>query len=766
MKNRIYLWLATCLVLLPGISFSVPAKSEGIDRSALGYTEADQAYYLPEAVFQIVRPGVVAEFIELEIPSDLLTEVTFSVTDPSGDPLVPDGSDCETAVDMRWYMAYIPDGETGEKLNYFGRAARDRDGSYTDLGGGVYIYKFGTELPADYDVDATTTLAFTARRDLRHPRPRRGQEPVPGCFAPFDLGRTSDNVVHNFIPSGNGEPMPRDIVPTATCNNCHNPIAEHGENYREVQLCTQCHNPELFNEEVNLSYDFGPAIHRVHSSNEPEVGTVHYPTELNDCQVCHTPGGPTADRPLAASPNPITSCGSGLGMTTLAWSADGNVEIRLDSADGKLFAQGGPEGSKETGNWVRDGMDFFLLDRASGATLQQQNVDLTIYGCAGNAPYTYGNADGTVGEAHTAWMARPSRDDCGGCHAYIDWETGEGHPGGPQADDEFCSFCHEADSGEEFDASVAGAHTVPLASVVLQGVFVDIKEVTNTGPGQSPTVLFSLTTKNGNLNPATLDRLLFALSGPNEDFDFYVQENVVGSLFPIGSDWSYTFDAKVPMDAVGSYSVSFEGRVTTVVNEEDERDSAENAVVAVAVTDAEPVAYRQIVDDAKCEACHSNLTLHGDNRKNATAYCQTCHRSDVTDERRRVEGIPTSVHFKYMVHKIHRGAELENLPYIIYGYGNRPHDYSDVHYPGDLRDCGVCHVDGSYNIPLPAGRLPTHDPAAYITDMGPETATCLSCHDSLSAASHAAANTSVIGESCSICHGEGSTYSVERVHAR
>jgi OmcA/MtrC family decaheme c-type cytochrome len=182
-----------------------------------------------------------------------------------------------------------------------------------------------------------------------------------------------------------------------------------------------------------------------------------------------------------------------------------------------------------------------------------------------------------------------------------------------------------------------------------------------------------------------------------------------------------------------------------------------------------------VVDDAKCEACHSNLSLHGDNRKNATMYCQTCHRPDATDEEVRLEGEAEGIHFKYMIHKIHRGAELANLPYIVYGYRSSVHDYSDVHFPGDLRDCDACHVDvdpdpddyrSSAWLPLPEGALPTHSPAAAIPDMEPITATCLSCHDSDSAASHALGNTSDLGEACETCHGDGKTYSVERVHAR
>jgi len=211
------------------------------------------------------------------------------------------------------------------------------------------------------------------------------------------------------------------------------------------------------------------------------------------------------------------------------------------------------------------------------------------------------------------------------------------------------------------------------------------------------------------------------------------------------------------------------------VNGSDERDSAENALFAVAVTDSEPMERRKVVDDAKCEACHSNLSLHGDNRKNATEYCQTCHMPDATDEEVRLEGEAEGIHFKYMIHKIHRGAELENLPYIVYGYRSSVVDYSEIEYPGDLRDCDACHVDtdpratvyrSSSWLPLPEGALPTHSPAAQIPVMGPATATCLSCHDSDATASHALANSSDLGESCATCHGDGKTYSVERVHAR
>ncbi len=57
-------------------------------------------------------------------------------------------------------------------------------------------------------------------------------------------------------------------------------------------------------------------------------------------------------------------------------------------------------------------------------------------------------------------------------------------------------------------------------------MLVKILDVTNTDPGQKPTVRFSLGSKNGPLDPASLNRLLFAITGPNEDYSFYVQETV------------------------------------------------------------------------------------------------------------------------------------------------------------------------------------------------------------------------------------------------
>jgi OmcA/MtrC family decaheme c-type cytochrome len=204
-----------------------------------------------------------------------------------------------------------------------------------------------------------------------------------------------------------------------------------------------------------------------------------------------------------------------------------------------------------------------------------------------------------------------------------------------------------------------------------------------------------------------------------------------------------------------------------MVNGESMRDQMQNFIMPFAVTGTDVIDRRVVVDDAKCESCHSNLSLHGSNRHDANGYCQTCHNPSLTDEDERPAdaGVPQSADFRYMIHKIHRGAALDK-GYVVYGHNGSLNDFSDIHYVGDLRNCEACHVNDSYTLPLPAGTLPVTTPRDSWTPMLPETASCLSCHDTDGAAAHADANTGSVGEACATCHGTGKTYSVEAVHAR
>lgn len=745
MNKKLVGSLVVGLALVLGTSANLSAKSNNPDT---GYTAKDKEFYLTEAQVAFIRPGLEFELLSFDIPADLQPVAEFTIKDEGGLPLDMDGVYTLGDVDIRFMLTYIPDGEE-QKVSYT-NGSRDRDGVYTTISQGHYTYKFSTVLPADYDQDATTTLASVATRDLRD----------------FDLPRYYDNDVLNYVPSGAFDPMPRDVVRTDTCNRCHDPLGEHGGRYQEVQVCQQCHNPGMIGRSGDPvpEYSLDQLIHRVHI----ELGS-EFPFTINDCEGCHTGGIPTEEFPLVAGPNPIPVCdGSGYGSSTLTWQADSGVHLKLDSADGKLVSTSAGSASTTTGEWIADGQVFVLVDAASGDVLQELPVHTTALGCNNNQPGTF---RGEAGVLHTRWMTRPSRDVCGSCHSHVDFETGEGHPGGSAMDDSRCANCHRPTTGNEYDRSVDGAHTVDYKSNQLAGLIMDVLKIESAGPGQKPLVTFSLNDKNGPLDPTTLNRMRFTITGPNDDFDYYVQEDIMGKLVASGSNWTYRFDAAMPKSATGSYSFGVEGRKAATLNagEDNEftmNDQLQNFIVPFAVTDDEVVPRRMAVDDEKCENCHSNLSLHGSNRHDATGYCYSCHRPDETDAVVRLEGEDEGIHFKYMVHKIHRGEDLDR-GYVVYGYRSSIHDYGHVEYPGDLRNCETCHVDDSYELPIPDFAADTTAPADFWSPLAPASSTCMSCHDSQDTAAHVDANISgLLGESCNTCHGDGATFSVERVHAR
>ena len=141
-------------------------------------------------------------------PLTFKQKVTFKITDPEGLELDRSGVTTPGPVSTSFILAYIPAGEeaylsytsriqtssiTGESAE---QASTDSGGTYTDLGGGMYTYKFGTVLPVDYDADATHTLGVYARRDLRE----------------FELDRYVVNELEHWVPSSAGAAAPRDIV--------------------------------------------------------------------------------------------------------------------------------------------------------------------------------------------------------------------------------------------------------------------------------------------------------------------------------------------------------------------------------------------------------------------------------------------------------------------------------------------------------------------------------------------------------------------------
>jgi hypothetical protein len=110
----------------------------------------------------------------------------------------------------------------------------------------------------------------------------------------------------------------------------------------------------------------------------------------------HSPNHPSqenavrATSSISASPNPARVCDpSTVGVTTLTWTSETatSLEVHVSSPAGALFSRSGPTGSATTGEWVKDGMIFFLQDTSNNqpstpfTTLASVTVKTTSEGC-------------------------------------------------------------------------------------------------------------------------------------------------------------------------------------------------------------------------------------------------------------------------------------------------------------------------------------------------------------------------------------------------
>lgn len=367
-------------------------------------------------------------------------------------------------------------------------------------------------------------------------------------------------------------------------------------------------------------------------------------------------------------------------------------------------------------------------------------------------------------------MFNPTQASCGSCHDGINFALGRGHIA--QSDDTRCAQCHRPEGDREWDISVKGAHTIPESSRNLKGQTIELLEVRDTAPGQNPTVTYRLRDSDGSiLNPTAMNSLSLILAGPAPDYLAYWSEAArTDPISPSGTA-SHRFARAIPPDAKGTYSISAEGyrnvsfegpgRIPTTV-----RDPLKNVVRSFSVDGSRIENRRQVVSIEKCNVCHTRLEAHGRNRNQIEA-CVVCHNSTTTDVARRpaAQAPGESVSFASMVHRIHTGKE-QGRPLIIYGFNASVNDFSDIGFPTSASNCSTCHVNNSQNLPLRPNLQPIADPRGWLPTVGAASAACLSCHSSKDAAAHAQLNTSALGESCTVCHGPNSEFSVSRVHAQ
>ena len=679
-----------------GVSVEATALTTGVTTvtatgigSGLSATAVLSAISSGDVVMPVMSPGLNITIAEVTIPEDRRPEVTFFAATDLGEAvslvefttaqfLMAHLDPAPAAGNSSSYISYNTRTEAPEGLAPETQATYDAAGlaGLSGVAGGMMRYKFATALPEDYDLSATHAVGGQFRRSSL-----------------WDGKVYVANAVHEFRPDGAAVVHTREIVSTASCNDCHTRLSFHGDVRRDVRLCILCHNPGSTDANTGNTVDMAVMIHKIHlgkdlpsvQAGEPyqlvgfrdavhDYSTVAYPQDIRNCTSCHR-----QDEGLAQA-------------------------------------------------------DFYLT--------------------------------------------KPTQAACGSCHDRV-WfgepvATPEGYYNHPldfaQDDDRMCAVCHPPHGPGM--APVREAHLTVAERPENPGLSLEITEIRANPDTGALEIDFAAAYGDGSPITSLEDTANVGaiVAWPAWEYEDYYSESILGSdnLVSAASatgEYTYVFANQLPTNPGLSFGIVMTGRTRFDANGRTYTQGlTDNSLHFFTIDGSEPVMRRAIVDEMRCNDCHNEVRFHGEQRVGVDA-CVMCHHTSATDAARRPSEAmpPETVNFKDMIHRIHRGKDLER-GYTAYGFGNVAHDYSTLRFPGRLEQCSICHGENPVNLPLPDFALPTV--VGDAEPVFPERAACVSCHDSLMTNIHAVLATDVASgiESCVVCHGASASQAVALAH--
>ena len=608
------------------------------------------------------------------------------------------------------------------------QAAADSGGTTQTVSTGEYIYTFATKAPSVSMPPPRTGLGSTVPEISRNSIWAR-TTPIPPTISCRPAARL----------------LPRDIVRTADCNQCHGlpngmtsstgsaGLAAHGGSRRDVQLCIICHQPQTSDPDTGNSLDMRVFIHKIHmGSSLPSVqsgtpyriigfqnsvtdwSTVVYPADVRRCQTCHNPKNGAAQTNVWLTKPTAAACGSCHDDVNFATGANhpGGPQVGDNQCSNCHIPQGELEfdASILGAHTIPDqsamipGLNFTLVKVVNGGAGQKPSVTFTVRDNSGNGIPMSAFTTGSGSLSLT--MAGPTSD-----YGYTSFGSDVTTPG------------YVTESVVEFR--------------VLQQRWHLHVHVHACGSGQ----------RDGNV--CDRDR------GPPDGY--------------VAAWHRHADDGQLRRKKPGH--LFFGGRL----------DGS-----------AAPRGGRAL----ELQQLPCLLEVHGSLRNN-TEYCVFCHNPSDTDASTRAVATnpadkaapPQGINFAMMVHKIHTGLNLKDQfsqDYVIVGFGGSHNSFgvafasvpasipnTGVRYPAmgptgavqDTAQCYVCHTNGSEAV-LPIGKNAVIDPQGLLNPAPTTTSACTACHLNQSAFAHAAVNTDPkFGESCDVCHGTGAAFGATQVHA-
>jgi OmcA/MtrC family decaheme c-type cytochrome len=276
--SRTALTFLAGLVAVPmtPVTRTSPSTGPAVREAApVAYSAAEKEFFLAPDQLTYIRPGLNVKLGSVtNVAPGQKPVVEVFITDSLNIPLDRLGGLTPGPVAIRCIPATW-DATTRRYTNLIvsnGAPSRDTTGTITDLETGHFKYTFSNALPT-FDTTKPMTIAVLGRRTTTD-------------IVGKDYWATP--VYFDIIPSTGATATTFTATVVAKCNQCHDPIAPHGGNYRDIKTCVLCHNP---NNMLGALQHFDGQIffHALHQGTDATIGTITYPQDIRNCTTCHDP---------------------------------------------------------------------------------------------------------------------------------------------------------------------------------------------------------------------------------------------------------------------------------------------------------------------------------------------------------------------------------------------------------------------------------------------------------------------------------------------
>lgn len=634
---------------------------------------------------------------------------------------------------------------------------------------------------------------------------------------------SASNAPYYFVPSGNGTPHTREIVSPDACASCHNNFKPettasaqfHGGGRVDPRMCNVCHNP---GRTTNPQADSSSFVHRIHNSEAVATAnlfhgiSVAYPQDTRNCNACHQ--GAAQGNQYVTNPSQL-ACKGCHDYVAFDASAPATCGVTAGSGTGPVLgADGKPvpcnhfAGPQPECASCHGPSGGFPATRYHVAVAPPDPNNLLNGGTNANTNASYVASGGvvptgadvitysvktvdTVPDAVTSTIKRPRvvfKLQRNGTDVVF--------PDPTTATELMANFVGSPSAYFAFAVPQDGNATPTDFNASVSGYLKNIWNGTATGAGAG-----SLT------GPDSSGYYTLVLTG--------VQIPANAAMLTGGIGYTYSLASTPPL-----VQTNVTGYPYTAATHQGGLSVPPPNVWKVATG---YTARRNIVDTAKCNACHGALgvtpTFHAGQRNDGPT-CSFCHNPNKTSAGWAADS-------KYFIHAIH-GARARSTPFTW--HATATDSYADVEFPSPLNLCTSCHVANTFDFTnatnmnsLPNQELSTVatgnfdstsstftlNTSPYVQALVPPggatnfgagfsynattnvtteaagttlvlsqvTGACSACHDSPAALDHMKNNGGLFyaprsvalapttaPEQCMICHGPGRTAAIGAVH--